>query len=374
MEQLSRRLFLQVASATSLTALAPKTLQADTRNKILPLVIFFQGGAQSPYEFVSPLVDSSKEIRGDGDIITASNGIPIDARWTEFAKIANKTAVVRSLHSGNVNHDAQPVVGQPGTLGDKMASGGIPHSLIELPSTFSDISKLKRNLGMDIRWNEDQKRFVPPEIATDERLEMRLKLLEKIDQPMPGHTAQRMHANRELAASLLTGGGGALKTPFEKATKERERYGNHPIGDACALASALAQSGAGVTLVYNEFGRGWDLHNNMQEGYDQIIPPTDKALAELIMDARRHNFAVLMTSEHGRTPKINSSGGRDHFTTDYAVMAGGNIREDAVIGRVAKDGGIRDDEIKGDKLMATMLQACGLKAENPTLVESRLLN
>lgn len=373
MEQLSRRLFLQVASAIGISQLAPKALQADTRKKLTPLVIFFQGGAQSPYEFVSPLIDSPREMRGEGETITASNGIQIDSRWPEFAKLADKTAVVRSLHSGNVNHDAQPVVGQPGTLGDKMASGGIPHSLIELPSNFSDISKLKRNLGMDIRWNDKEQRFSPPEIETDERLEMRLQLLEKIDQPMTGAAVQRMHENRELAASLLGGGKSALKTPFETAERERERYGNHPIGDACSLASALAQSGAGVTVVYNEFGRGWDLHNNMREGYDVIIPPTDKAIAELITDARRHGFAVLMTSEHGRTPKINGSAGRDHFTTDYAVMAGGNIREDAVIGCVAKDGSIRDDEIKGDKLMATMLQACGLKAENPTLVESRLL-
>lgn len=371
MEQLSRRLFLQVASTMSIAHLTPKALQADTRKKIIPLVIFFQGGAQSPYEFVSPLTESPRELRGDGETITASNGIQIDSRWPEFAKIADKTAVVRSLHSGNISHNAQPVVGQPGTLGDTMASGGIPHSLIELPSNFSDLSQLKRDLGLDIRWNDAEKRFVPPKIETDERLEGRLQLLKQMEKPVAGPAVERMHANRELAASLLRGS--ALKTPFEMAGKERERYGNHPIGDACALASSLAQSGAGVTVVYNEFGRGWDLHDTMREGYDIIIPPTDKALAELITDARRHGFAVLMTSEHGRTPRINTGAGRDHYTTDYAVMAGGSIREDAVIGTVAKNGDIRDDEMKGDKLMATMLQACGLKAENPTLVESRLL-
>ncbi len=373
MEKLSRRLSLQTGVAFTASTLASRELQAKTRKQVLPLVIFFQGGAQSAFEFVSPLVHSPSEMRGDGNVILASNKMLLDARWPEFARVADKTTVVRSLHAGNVSHDAQPVVGQPGSLGDKLASDGIPHPLIELPSIFRDLSRLDRTIGMEIKWDEKRQRFVPPEIMTDERLDKRILLLEKLDQPISGAAVVRMHENQDLAARLLSGGQSALKSPFVQAEKDRDRYGNHPIGDACALASSLAQSGAGVTVVYNEFGRGWDLHTEMNVGYDRIIPPTDKALSELVHDARRRGFVLLMTSEHGRTPLINNAGGRDHFTTDYAVLAGGSVQEGFVFGDVAKDGNIRSDEIKGGRLMATVLQACGLNSETPAQVVGNLL-
>ena len=78
---------------------------------------------------------------------------------------------------------------------------------------------------------------------------------------MDGRKVERMEQNRELAANLLLGGGKAVTEPFVNAVKDHERYGNHPIGDACALVSNFAQSGAGVTLVYNEFESGWDMHS-----------------------------------------------------------------------------------------------------------------
>lgn len=377
---LSRRLFISTAAVGAAEVISPLLLRssgevrAETRRKLLPLVIFFQGGAQSPYEFVSPLTDSPRELKGDGDVIRAKNGMLIDSRWPAFADISDKTAVIRSLNAGNVAHDANPVVGQPGKLGDKFADGGIPHPLIELPSNFSDLSRLDRTIGMHIRWNDAEQRFAPPPIDADPRLDEKMELLRKLEShsvEVSGPKIERMERNRTLAASLLGGTANALKTPFERAQAQKERYGNHPIGDACALASELAQSGAGVTVVYNEFQRGWDLHTNMREGYDAIIPPTDRALAELILDARRHGFVLLMTSEHGRTPVINSSGGRDHFTTSYAVLAGGSVREGEIIGSVDKRGGIAHEEVKGDKLMATALAACGEKTDNRSLLVDR---
>lgn len=361
MEDCSRRLFLQVSASAALAGFVSSTLADETRNKIRPLVIFFQGGAQSPYEFVSPLLDSPSDIRGSRGVTFGRNKEYVDEGWPMFAKVSNHVAVIRSLDAGNVSHDANPVVGQPGKHGEMLANGGLPHPFVELPSIFGDRSKLDPTLGMHIRWDDEQKRFVPPELQPDKGIAERLKLLKSIERPMDGKAVERMERNRNLAASLLTGEGAAICKPFEKAAKDHVRYGSHAIGDACALASSMAQSGAGVTIVYNEFHTGWDLHSNMKDGYESIIPPTDHALAELIEDARRHGFVLLMTTDHGRTPLVNSSGGRDHHNVSYAVLAGGKTKEGAVHGAVDRKGNIKDGLVAGKQLMATVLHSCGVE-------------
>lgn len=367
MEHLSRRLFLQVG-VTALPSFIPhvKCAEAreDTRRKILPLVIFFQGGAQSAFEFVSPLSDSPRELRGDNEIIIGRNGMPLDSRWPKFADVADQTTVIRSLDSGNVNHDARPVVGQPGKHGNTLANGGLPNQLIELPSTFSDLSRLDDKQPMHIQWSEEQQRFTPPEITVDTRIAQKMELLYALEKEGYFISDDTHVQNRNLAASLLSGSSDALHAPFRYSEHEKMRYGNHPIGDACALASGFAQSGGGVTVVYNEFDDGWDMHSEMDRRYEELIPPTDHALRELILDSRRHGFILLMTSEHGRTPIINANGGRDHGQTDYAILSGPSINKGLVMGKVARDGSIFDERVEGKHIMTTALEACGLQAEN----------
>lgn len=363
-ERINRRLFLKVASSA---ALLPHSMRADVHRKISPLVIFFQGGAQSSYEFLSPLVSAPSELRGSVEAIEANNGELIDSRWQKFAAVANQVAVIRDLDSGNVSHDAFPVVGDPSDHAEKLSSGGIPHPFIELPSNFSDLSQLKEERGMHIKWDKDEKRFKPPEIKVEEGTKDRMALLRSLEHPIRG--AELMEKNRELAYTLLSGGGKMLHDPFVKA--EKERYGNHPIGDACALASQFAQSGAGVTLVYNEFLEGWDLHSKIKEGYDTIIPPTDQALAELIIDSRRHGFVLLTTTEHGRTRNVNSSAGRDHHNVSYAVLSGGGIRA-GVHGKLKSNGEFSETPVTGKILMKTVLQACGLEQDRFETINSIL--
>ncbi len=61
------------------------------------------------------------------------------------------------------------------------------------------------------------------------------------------------------------------------------------------------------------------------------LPDFDKAFAGLIQDLDDRGLLdetlVLVTSEFGRTPKINAGGGRDHWPRVFSiVMAGGGTK------------------------------------------------
>src|SRR3989344_1702494 len=375
----NRRTFLKVSTLAGLGLAIDPTIQrslAATREDIKPLIIFMQGGAQSPYEFVSPLTDSPSEFCGPCSTINATNGIRIGEHWKEFAKVAKDTAVIRSLDAQNNEHKSKHLFGGSNELckqAEQLAHGGIPHPFIALPSNFKDFTGLDPNAGFKIEWNDKEKRYTPPPIELVPHLSKRMDLLRDLE----SWTSERkpvklMEKNRELAASLLLGGD-KLHAPFKNAEKQTERYGDNEIGRAAALAAEFAKSGAGVTFIYNEFQQGWDMHNDLQARMNQLAPPTDRALAELIRDARRHGFVVLCTTEHGRTPRMNSGAGRDHHNVGYMIGAGGGFAEGMVHGSLDKQGDIKTLPVKADQVMPTTLKACGVDLPIPNNTVKEIL-
>ena len=68
-----------------------------------------------------------------------------------------------------------------------------------------------------------------------------------------------------------------------------------------------------------------------------LIPGLDKALSALIGDLLNRGMLnetlVLVMTDFGRTPKINSTGGRDHWPNCFSLaMAGGGVKGGQVIG------------------------------------------
>jgi len=357
--ELNRRNFL-VVSTLGLAGVS--TVEAATRKKILPLVVFMQGGAQSPYEFVGALPDAPKEIRGEVGIKRTKQGMPIGEHWPRFSEVASKTAIARAVDSQNTSHNAKWLFGKDlSPQAEKMATG-IPFPFIELPSVYSDLAQVNDKHSFNLDWDKRQKRFVPPDMKPNPALLGRAELLKKLDRMPPSTEIMRNHEkNREMAIALLAGGD--LEAPFREAEKNLDRYGDNPIGKSASLAAEFAKSGAGISFVYNELGAGWDMHSKLKERTAKLAPPTDQALAELILDARRYGFVVLCTTEHGRSPKLSYGGGRNHHNVSYAIGAGGKFVEGALLGELDNTGNIKKDGIKADQVLGTALAACGLDTE-----------
>ena len=104
------------------------------------------------------------------------------------------------------------------------------------------------------------------------------------------------------------------------------------------VARRLVEAGARVVTV--TYG-AWDTHAYHYRGIETQMPDLDKAFAGLIRDLDQRGMLdstlVLITSEFGRTPKVNAGGGRDHWPRVFSiVMAGGGIHRGQVYG--ASDG------------------------------------
>ena len=72
-----------------------------------------------------------------------------------------------------------------------------------------------------------------------------------------------------------------------------------------------------VTLEYGS----WDCHGDVKKACLDQMRPLDYALAGLVNDLDRRGLLdstlVWVTSEFGRTPKINRESGRDHWARVY---------------------------------------------------------
>ena len=75
---------------------------------------------------------------------------------------------------------------------------------------------------------------------------------------------------------------------------------------------------------------GWDTHQNNFKGLKSRMPPVDQAIPQLIIDLEERGLLdttlVCWLTDFGRTPKINSASGRDHWaSTGFALMAGAGV-------------------------------------------------
>ncbi len=104
----------------------------------------------------------------------------------------------------------------------------------------------------------------------------------------------------------------------------RQRYGDHVAGQRQWPAG---WSAPGVRFVSVEFG-SWDMHTGITQGMRAQMPQFDQAFATLIRDLDRSGLLketlVMVSSEFGRTPKINKDAGRDHWPKVFSVVLAGN--------------------------------------------------
>ena len=116
--------------------------------------------------------------------------------------------------------------------------------------------------------------------------------------------------------------------------KIREEYGMHDAGQRMLMARRMVESG--VRLVSLTYG-GWDMHSGIANGMNRTLPKFDQAYSALINDLDRRGMLdktlVMVSSEFGRTPKINKDAGRDHWPKVFSILlAGGGVKKGLVYG------------------------------------------
>ncbi|MGO9465664.1 MAG: DUF1501 domain-containing protein [Isosphaeraceae bacterium] len=148
--------------------------------------------------------------------------------------------------------------------------------------------------------------------------------------------------------------------------KIRDEYGRHAAGQRFLMARRLVA--AGVRFVSVEYG-GWDFHTQIAAGMNSQLPPFDQAFAALIRDLDRtgllNRTVVMVSSEFGRTPKVNKDAGRDHWPKVFSVvLAGGGIKRGTIYGASNATASEPDkDPIGPEDLATTVYHLLGIVAD-----------
>jgi len=290
-------------------------------------------------------------------------GIQFSQHMKKMAKVADKLTVIRSFSHNEADHDRgthnmltgyrpSPAVTFP-SMGSITAHELGPQK--DLPpyicvpgvaSSFAGSGYLSSSyapfgLGADPASDNFRVRDLDaPSDVNSDRFNRRRALLDHVNSEFSSSQCSdeliAMDSFYERAYDLL--GSQSAKDAFrieQEDDKVRDLYGRNQAGQRMLLGRRLVE--AGVRYVTINIG-GWDHHENIHKGLQKDLPQVDKAFARLLIDLDERGLLdttlVLLTSEFGRTPKINPKGGRDHWPGCFSVvMAGGGVKRGYVHGR-----------------------------------------
>ena len=150
----------------------------------------------------------------------------------------------------------------------------------------------------------------------------------------------------------------------KEPAKMRELYGRSKFGNGLLLARRLVEHN--VRYIEVRLG-GWDAMHNGMNAAEQRTGELDAPLASLLQDLQQRGLLektlVVLTTEFGRTPRINQRGGRDHFPGAFSgVLAGGGVKGGQAIGKTDAKGikRVEGDKVGPADLHSTIAHALGL--------------
>ena len=148
----------------------------------------------------------------------------------------------------------------------------------------------------------------------------------------------------------------------KESAEDQEAYGADNFGQGCLLARRLIEHG--IRFVEVTLG-GWDMHQDIYTRLPEKADILDRALGALIPDLERRGLLkdtlVVLTTEFGRTPRINQNAGRDHYPKAFSsVLWGGGIAGGQMHGKTDKGIEIVEDKVSVPDFNATIAYALGL--------------
>lgn len=151
----------------------------------------------------------------------------------------------------------------------------------------------------------------------------------------------------------------------KESEKDRERYGTHDFGRQCLMARRLLENEITfVQIRHNDYDSHYENFNFHHEQLGEFDKPFATLVSDLHERGMLESTLVVVLSEFGRTPKINSRYGRDHWGTAWSVcLAGCGIQSGFAYGKTNDNGTeVVENEVDAGHLFHTYLRALGLKS------------
>jgi hypothetical protein len=382
----SRRNFLRIgalgASFTLADLLRAQAAQSavgkPTRAKAA-IMIYLPGGP-SHMDMYDLKPNAPVEFRGEfKPIATNVPGVEICEHFPMQAKMWDKFACIRSVIGTNEHSDSAVTTGYSEAI----------NRVANHPSFGSVVSKLRGgsevpayvSLRGSSRGTEPgflggaHRPFTPSGPGNDDlrlangvssdRLSERKDLLSGIDDAKRAVDASgamsAMDVFNQKAFEMVTSGVVRNALDLNRVDgKTRQRY------EKCEqflTARRLIEAGVGcVTLSIG----GWDTHGGNFTSLRKQLPLVDRAVANMVQDLHDaglgDDVVTIMWGEFGRTPKINTSAGRDHWPAVMSAMiAGGGLRMGQAIGTSTARGETpKDSPYSVQQVLSTIYHAIGI--------------
>lgn len=400
----TRRSFMQVGvvGGLGLSLAQYLRLEAEAKaagqtkeGKAKSIIHIFMPGGMAHQESWDPKPLAPIEYRGEmAQIRTNLEGVYFNECLKQTAQVANKITVCRSMTHGEAAHER-------GT--HNMFTGYRPSPALQFPSFGSVVSHEfgpRNNLPPYVCIPSQPTTYAGPGYLSSAFSPFSLGS----DPANPGFRVQDLNlpsgvdtsrfttrrtmleaVNDHFAGKEKADGLTAMDTFYDRAyslissqkareafdinaepAKLRDAYGRNAAGQRLLLARRLVT--AGVRFVSLTYG-GWDLHGGIKGGTLSQLPQFDQAFAALIRDLDRtgqlDNTLVMISSEFGRTPKINATAGRDHWPKVFSVvLAGGGIKKGSIFGSSDPTASEpEDDPLSVEDLSMTVYHCLGINAE-----------
>ncbi|HTU26800.1 MAG TPA: DUF1501 domain-containing protein [Pirellulales bacterium] len=363
--------------------------------KAKSVIHIFLPGGMAHQESFDPKPYAPIEYRGElGTVATKVPGEVFSSTLPQTAQIADKITVIRSMSHGEAAHERgthnmftgyrpSPALVFP-SMGSVVSHEYGPRNNLppyvcvpNQPNEYASTGYLSSSygpfsLGADPANGGFKVRDLSlPAGIDDARFARRRSALDAVNhhfaEAEKADALSAMDTFYERAYSLISSADAreAFNIDAESAAV-RDEYGRNPAGQRMLLARRLV--GAGVRFVSVTFG-SWDMHTQITPGMRNSMPPFDQAFATLIRDLDRSGMLketlVMVSSEFGRTPKINKDAGRDHWPKVFSiVLAGGGLKEGLIYGASNAVASEPDhDEVGPADLATTVYHQLGIVAD-----------
>lgn len=296
-------------------------------------------------------------------------GAEISSAVPHLAKVVDRLAIVRTVHTDQFNHaPAQTFLStgfqQPGrpsigswvlyglgaetenlpayvvmSTGSGLSGGAALWSSGFLPTTYA---------GVRFRTQGDAILDVASPPGVDAQLQRETVDLvnrlnrRQLDATHDGEIATRI-ASFEMAMRLQVSAP-ELSDLGSESQETLDLYGCDPakpsFARACLLARRMIERGVRFVTIFHE---GWDAHSDVEGNVRGNCQATDRASAALVADLARRGLLdetlIIWGGEFGRTPMVESNPalgrklGRDHHPQAFSMwLAGGGIKPGVSLG------------------------------------------
>lgn len=377
--------------------------------RALSVIQLHLGGGFPQHESFDPKPEAPVEYRGSFGVVKTKNGDVFSDNFPKTAAISDKITVVRSMVGKIPDH---------GLATYHLFKGYTPTAVIDYPPMGSIVSHelggrgelppyiaIPNQMGFvggtgflsstygpfELNGDPGQKGFkvrdfsIPEGVPMD-RFDRRRKAREIVQQRIRDleadpSTLDTMDDFYKSAYTLLTSKEAQRAFTFGGESEDTFKlYGSdvtgsvrgpdgkyHTKGLAERLIMARRLVEAGTRFVTVSYG-SWDSHVDVKKSCLEQMAPLDSAIAGLVTDLEQRGMLdttlFWLTSEFGRTPKVNGDSGRDHWARNYSMLlAGGGIAKGVIHGASDSTGGEpARDAVPLEDLQFTIYHQLGIDA------------